>query len=68
MSESTGLRFQFDRPAERGLGPKSFGEGFLTAPEARESVVDRIRDAVLTHFDPSDASWAAITNPGPVAR
>jgi len=54
MSEPTELRFQFDRPAERGLGPKTFGEGVLTAPEARESVVDSIRDAALAHFDPSD--------------
>jgi len=55
MWESTELRFQFDRPAEHGLGPKSFGDGVLTAPEAREQVVDSIRDGVLAHFDPSDA-------------
>ena len=67
MLESTELRFQFDRPAEHGLGPKSFGEGVLTAPEARESVVDSIRDAVLTHYDPGDA-WAENSNLGPVAR
>ena len=54
MWETTELRFQFDRPAEHGLGPKSFGEGVLTAPEAREQVVDSIRDAVLAHYDPSD--------------
>jgi hypothetical protein len=65
MWESTELRFQFDRPAEHGLGPKSFGDGALTAPEAREQVVDSIRDGVLAHFDPGDA-WAVI--PAPVAR
>jgi hypothetical protein len=57
MWEPKELRFQFDRPAEHGLGPKSFADGVLTAPEAREQVVDSIRDGVLAHYDPSDA-WA----------
>jgi hypothetical protein len=65
MSESTELRFHFDRPAEHGLGPKSFGEGILTAPEARESVVDSIRDAALAHYDPSDAFARLPNEPKP---
>jgi hypothetical protein len=59
--------FQFDRPSEHGLAARSFGEGVLTAPEAREGVVDSIRDAVLAHFDPADAMGRVI-DAGPVAQ
>ena len=59
--------FQFDRPAEHGLAPRSYGEGVLTATEARELVVDSIRDAVLAHYDPTDAADRAVEI-GPVAR
>ena len=48
--------FEFDRPSEHGLGTKSFGEGVLTGVEAREAVVDSIRDAILAHYDPTDAA------------
>ena len=67
MWESTELRFPFDRPAEHGLGPKSLGDGIFTAPEAREQVVDSIRDAVLAHFDPSDVP-AGTVDAGRVAQ
>ena len=65
MWQSTDLRFQFDRPAEHGLGPKSFGEGVLTAPEAREQVVDSIRDAILAHYDPGVAFAPLPNEPKP---
>ena len=59
--------FQFDRPSEHGLAVKSFGEGVLTAPEARELVVDSIRDAILAHFDPTDAMGRVI-DAGPASQ
>ena len=47
------VEFKFDRPGEHGLATRSFGEGVLTATEAREVVVDQIRDELLRHYDPS---------------
>ncbi len=47
--------FQFDRPAEHGLAPRSFGEGSFARPETREAIADLIRDEILRHCDPADA-------------
>lgn len=61
--------FQFDRPAEHGLAARSFGEGAVPTAEAREAAVDSIRDAVLAHYDPTDAAarWAGVED-GPGAK
>jgi hypothetical protein len=50
----TGEAFQFDRPAEHGLAPRTYGEGTFPGPEAREVVADRLRDALLANYDPSE--------------
>jgi hypothetical protein len=65
--DTDGRPFQFDRPGEHGLGTKSYGEGILTAAEAREAVVDSIRDAILAHYDPTEAMGRAI-EAGPSPR
>ena len=67
MWQTSEQPFQFDRPSEHGLGTKSYADGVLTAPEAREQVVDSIRDAVLAHYDPSDAVARAV-DAGPVPQ
>lgn len=67
MWQTNDQPFRFDRPAEHGLATRSYGEGVLTAIEARELVVDSIRDAVLAHYDPADAADRA-AEIGPVAR
>lgn len=67
MWQTTDQTFKFDRPSEHGLSAKSFGEGVLTAAEARELVVDSIRDAILAHFDPTDAMGRVI-DAGPAAQ
>jgi hypothetical protein len=46
--------FQFDRPAERGLAPRTYGEGALTGAEACEAAADRLRDALLANYDPAE--------------
>ena len=59
LPEGTGLgaggdTFQFDRPAEHGLAPRTYGDGTFPGPEAREAVADRLRDALLANYDPSE--------------
>ena len=49
-----GGAFQFDRPAEHGLAPRTYGEGAFPGAEAREAVADRLRDALLANYDPSE--------------
>jgi hypothetical protein len=51
---AAGEAFQFDRPAEHGLAPRTYGEGTFPGPEAREVVADRLRDALLANYDPSE--------------
>ena len=46
--------FQFDRPYSRGLATPTFSEGALVHPQAREGLVDLIRDAILRHYDPAE--------------
>ena len=46
--------FHFDRPAERGLAPRTYGEGTFPAPEAREAAADRLRDALMANYDPTE--------------
>ena len=46
--------FEFDRPAEHGLGPRLYGDGVLTTLETREAIVDLMRDEVLRHVDVAD--------------
>ena len=50
---AAGGAFRFDRPAERGLAPRTYGEGTLPGPEAREAAADRLRDALMATYDPS---------------
>ena len=51
---AAGDEFQFDRPAEHGLAPRTYGEGSLPGADAREAVADRLRDALLANYDPSE--------------
>ena len=51
---AAGDTFQFDRPAEHGLAPRTYGEGSLPGADAREVVADRLRDALLANYDPSE--------------
>ena len=46
--------FQFDPPYSRGLSSTTFGEGVWVSAEAREGMVDLIRDAILRHYDPAE--------------
>ena len=52
----TETRFQFDRPAEHGFGPRTVGEGVAAgaAAEAQEAMADRLRDEALRNVDPLD--------------
>jgi hypothetical protein len=59
LPEGTGMGaagdpFQFDRPAEHGLAPRTYGEGSFPGAEAREAAADRLRDALLVNYDPSE--------------
>ena len=58
LSEATmtDTPFQFDRPGERGFGPRTAGEGLAAAAgaEAQEVLADRLRDEVLRNYDPSE--------------
>ena len=51
---AAGDEFQFDRPAEHGLAPRIYGEGSFPASDAREVVADRLRDALMANYDPSE--------------
>jgi hypothetical protein len=44
--------FQFDRPGERGFGPRTAGEGAVGGPDAQDVLADRLRDEVLRNVDP----------------
>jgi hypothetical protein len=48
--------FQFDRPGERGFGPRTAGEGVAAgaAAEAQEALADQLRDEALRNVDPLD--------------
>ena len=49
-----GGAFEFDRPAAHGLAPRTYGDGSFPGAEAREVVADRLRDALLANYDPSE--------------
>jgi hypothetical protein len=61
--EQPASAFEFDRPYSHGLSAPSFGEGAFTGVEAREVLVDLIRDAVLRHYDPSETLVQAGADP-----
>ena len=46
--------FQFDRPAERGLAQRTYGDGAFPRPEARDAAADRLRDALMANYDPAE--------------